>query len=145
MFLFFIHCRSVVLCVIIVIMRLQLELEYVINCSTKVLFSRLSTAEGLSEWFADDVKVDHDIFTFIWNGWNAAARIAGIKENKCVRFEWTDHTPESPHFFEFNLEVLELTGDLALIITDCAEHEDHDDAVQLWDAHISNLRRLLGS
>jgi len=126
-------------------MRLQLKLEYVINCSAKVLFSSLSTAEVPSEWFADDVKVDHDLYTFFWNDWHAAARIMGIKENKCVKFEWEDHTPELPHYFEFHLEVLELTGDLALIITDCAEHEDREDAIQLWDAHISDLRRLLGS
>ena len=126
-------------------MRLRLELEYILNCSAKVLFPRLSTAEGLSEWFADDVKVDRDVFTFFWNDWHAAARIMGIKENKSGRVEWEDHTPEQPHCFEFYLDVMELTGDLALFITDCAEPENREDAIQLWDAHITDLRRLLGS
>ena len=45
-------------------MRLKYELEYTLNCSPKVLFSRLSTPEGLCEWFADDVNVEGDIFTF---------------------------------------------------------------------------------
>ena len=51
-----------------------------------------------------------------------------------------DHTPEQPHCFEFYLDVMELTGDLALFITDCAEHENREDAIQLWDAHITDLR-----
>ena len=124
-------------------MRLELKLEYNLNCSPKILFSRLSTPEGLSEWFADDVKIDKDKFTFIWHDWKAYARLASIKENKYVKFEWADHTPEQPHFFEFSIEIMELTGDLALIITDIAEHDNRDDAVQLWDSHIVDLRRLL--
>ena len=36
-------------------MRRKIELEYIFSSSVKVLFSRLSTPAGLSEWFADDV------------------------------------------------------------------------------------------
>ncbi len=45
-------------------MRMKYDLEYTLNCSPKVLFSRLSTAAGLSEWFADDVTVEGNLFTF---------------------------------------------------------------------------------
>ena len=44
----------------------KIELEYLINCSPKVLFNRLSTASGLAEWFADDVSVNGKKFTFFW-------------------------------------------------------------------------------
>lgn len=125
-------------------MRLKTELEYTLNCSPKMLFHRLSTAEGLSEWFADNVKIENGYFTFTWHDWNTQAKLAALKDGKYVRFEWLDHTEENPHYFEFVLDIIELTGDLALIITDCAEHDSHDDAVQLWNSHITDLRRLLG-
>ena len=44
--------------------KTKLQLEYLINCSPKVLFNRLSTAAGLTEWFADDVRVKGNLFYF---------------------------------------------------------------------------------
>ena len=49
-------------------MRRKIELEYIFSSSVKVLFSRLSTPAGLSEWFADDVFQKGNQFIFIWNG-----------------------------------------------------------------------------
>ncbi|MCU0822964.1 MAG: START-like domain-containing protein, partial [Spirochaetes bacterium] len=65
-------------------MRSKFDLEYTLNCSPKVLFSRLSTPEGLGEWFAEKVNVDGDLFTFFWNNTESKARLAAIKDNKLV-------------------------------------------------------------
>jgi uncharacterized protein YndB with AHSA1/START domain len=70
---------------------MKYELEYTLNCSPKVLFSRLSTPEGLSEWFADDVTVEGDMFTFHWAKTELRARATSRKQ--IVRFEWNDKTP----------------------------------------------------
>ena len=125
-------------------MRLKFELEYTMNCSAKVLFSRLSTPEGLSEWFADNVNVEGDHFTFVWNNSESKARLSALKENKLVRFEWIDVEDEEENYFEFRLATDELTSDLALIITDFAEDDEKEDAIYLWDSQISDLKRLLG-
>ena len=125
-------------------MRLKYELEYTLNCSPKVLFSRLSTPEGLCEWFADNVNVDGDIFTFFWNKAESKARLIAIKENKLVRFEWLDSDEPSTDYFEFRINIEELSGSLALIITDFAEPEEKDDAIFLWDSQITDLKRTLG-
>ena len=125
-------------------MRLQYELEYTLNCSPKVLFSRLCTPEGLCEWFADDVVVEGDIFTFFWNKSEIKARLAAMKENKFVRFEWLDAEDEESGYFEFRINIEELSGSLALIITDFAEPEEKEDAVSLWDTQITDLKRILG-
>ena len=125
-------------------MRLKFELEYTINCSPKVLFSRLSTPEGLCEWFADDVNVDGDLFTFIWDKTESVARLVALKDNRFARFEWLDRDDEESNYFEFRINVQELTGDLALIITDFAEAEEKEDAIYLWDTQIADLKRLLG-
>ncbi len=126
-------------------MRLKYELEYTLNCSPKVLFSRLSTPEGLSEWFADDVTVDGDLFTFHWSKTESKARLATVKENKLVRFEWLDNdVDKESNFFEFRIIVHDLTGDLALIISDFAEPDEKEDAIYLWDTQINDLKRILG-
>jgi uncharacterized protein YndB with AHSA1/START domain len=125
-------------------MRVKFELEYTLNSSPKLLFSRLSTPEGLCEWFADDVTVDGDLFTFVWHKSISKARISALKENKLVRFEWLDREEQRSNYFEFRINIEELTGDVALIITDFAEPEEKEDAIYLWDAQITDLKRLLG-
>jgi uncharacterized protein YndB with AHSA1/START domain len=125
-------------------MRLKYELEYTLNCSPKVLFSRLSTPEGLCEWFADDATVDGDVFTFTWNKSESRARLIALKDNKFVRFEWLDAPDEESNYFEFRINIEELSGSLALIITDFTEPEEKDDAIFLWNTQIDDLKRALG-
>ena len=125
-------------------MRSKFELEYNLNCSPKVLFSRLSTPEGLGEWFADQVNVDGDLFTFFWNSSESKAKLSAMKENKMVRFEWLGMENEESNFFEFRINFEELTNELALIITDFAQAEEKEDAIYLWDSQINDLKRALG-
>jgi hypothetical protein len=125
-------------------MRSIFELEYNLNCSPKVLFSRLSTPEGLGEWFADQVNVDGDIFIFYWNSSESKARLSALKENKMVRFEWIGMENEESNYFEFRINLEELTNELALIITDFAEAEEKEDSIYLWDSQINDLKRALG-
>jgi len=125
-------------------MKEKYELEYTLNCSPKVLFSRLSTPEGLCEWFAENVNVDGDIFTFVWNKSELKARLIALKENKFVRFEWLDNDNEDSNYFEFSILIEEISGSLALIITDFAETGEKEDAVSLWDSQITDLKRILG-
>jgi len=125
-------------------MRLKFELEYTLNCSPKVLFSRLSTPEGLGEWFAEKVNVEGDLFSFFWNSTETKARLSAMKENKLVRFEWPEMENDEENYFEFRINMDELTGDLALIITDFAEADEKEDAIYLWDNQIQDLKRMLG-
>jgi hypothetical protein len=125
-------------------MKTKYELEYNLNCSPKVLFSRLSTADGLSEWFADQVNVKGDLFSFIWNRNETQARLAAMKENKLVRFEWVGNGGKETNYFEFRINKEEVTGDLALIITDFAEADEKEDSIYLWDSQIQDLKRALG-
>ena len=125
-------------------MRSKFELEYSLNCSPKVLFSRLSTPEGLGEWFAEKVNVEGDLFSFYWNNIASKARLSALKDNKLVRFEWMGTKNDESNYFEFKINIEELTGDLALIISDFAEPEEKEDAIYLWDSQITDLKRMLG-
>jgi len=122
----------------------KIELEFPINASPKVLFYRLSTPGGLSEWFADDVNLKGKIFTFFWEGNEQKAELMGVKEGKSARFHWIDDDdPES--YFEFSITQDDLTGDVSLVITDCIDEDEADDTAELWEKQVRVLKRNLGS
>ncbi|MFO7880099.1 MAG: START-like domain-containing protein [Bacteroidales bacterium] len=124
--------------------KIKYEIEYTLNTTPKVLYPRLATASGLSEWFADDVRLNKNIYTFIWDGSEQSAEMIGKKNNEYVQFHWTDDEDEDT-FFEFRLHQDELTSDLALIITDFADDEEEkEDNTELWDTQIQELKRILG-
>ena len=125
-------------------MKSRYEIEYTLNSPLRVLFDRLSTPEGLSEWFADNVTVDGDVYTFRWDKVEARARLVYARENKAVRFDWLDFVDTESNFFEFRIIIHELTNDTALIITDHAEEDEIEDAKDLWDTQISYLKKVLG-
>jgi uncharacterized protein YndB with AHSA1/START domain len=61
-------------------MKNKFELEYSLNSSPKILYARLVTPAGLSEWFADDININGDIYTFIWNGTEQSAKLLTKKK-----------------------------------------------------------------
>lgn len=120
----------------------KIQLEYVINCSPKVLYNRLSTASGLAEWFADDVRVQGKRYTFIWEGSEQTAEMTLRKENRLVRFNWVD---DDNLYFEFKISQDELTGDVSLIIVDFSEEDELEETRELWNTQIADLKHILGS
>lgn len=120
----------------------RFELEYTLNTSPKVLYNRLSTPGGLAEWFADDVHLKGKILTFFWEGSQQKAEILQKKDLKYVRFRWIGD--EDDEYFEFRIRQDELTGDVALIITDFAEEDEKDDSIDLWNTQISELKHAIG-
>ena len=125
-------------------MRRKIELEYIFSSSVKVLFSRLSTPAGLSEWFADDVFQKGDQFVFVWNGSEHSAKLLESKVNSYVRFRWND-AEDDEEYFEFNIHVEPLTGDVALIITDFADEDEVADSTELLNKQMDMLHRNLGA
>jgi hypothetical protein len=121
------------------------QLEYPLHSSIKILYERLSTISGLSEWFADDVNVSRvGIYTFTWEGSSQEAELISKKKGEHIRFRWLDS--EDDEYFEFRIQIDELTSDVSLIVSDFAEdEEDKEDATNLWDAQIDNLKHLIGS
>jgi hypothetical protein len=124
-------------------MKKKIVLEYTLNSSPKVLYPRLSTPGGLSEWFADDVNLKGDTLFFIWEGVEQRAIVIQKKENKFIRFKWIDEPEES--FFEFKINIDDITGDVALVITDMISEDDEDGAISLWDSQVAELKHILGS
>jgi uncharacterized protein YndB with AHSA1/START domain len=120
------------------------ELEYIVKTSPSILFSRLSTPSGLSEWFADDVNLKGKVYTFVWEGSEQQAEQVLRKENKMVRYHWLDDEDDKA-YFEFRINVDDLTGETALVIIDFAEPDEKEDAIELWNNQIDELKHGLGS
>lgn len=123
----------------------RLELEYLINTTPKILFNRLSTPSGLSEWFADNVIVEEDVFIFQWEGSEQSAKQTITKENSSVRYTWLEDDDTEGEWFELCINIEELTGDVALIITDNIEKDEIKDITELWNQQIETLKQGIGS
>tara|TARA_Y100000739_G_scaffold175449_1_gene153194 strand:+ start:386 stop:757 length:372 start_codon:yes stop_codon:yes gene_type:complete len=122
---------------------MNFEIEYVIKSSISVLYERISTISGLSEWFADDVRVDIEgNYIFDWNGSVEKAKLVSKKQNEYIKFQWL----EEETIFEMLILVNPITHDVALIVKDIADDEDEKNyKIQNWDLQIQRLKKLLGT
>jgi uncharacterized protein YndB with AHSA1/START domain len=121
----------------------KIELEFSVNSSPGVLFFRLSDPSGLREWFADDVKLSNNIFTFIWGDSSMQAQITDQKEEEFIKFKWLDEDNKNS-YMEFRIHIQELTEETALIITDFTEPDEKQSTIEVWEKQVSELRKVLG-
>jgi uncharacterized protein YndB with AHSA1/START domain len=123
----------------------EIRLEFFLKTSPTVLFSRISTPSGLSEWFADNVKVEGKIYTFIWGKTEQQAEILTMIPNVSISFRWLEM--ESGYDFGFNIIQDELTGDVALIVTDNIDEDEAEpeDVCNLWCSQVAKLKHMIGS
>ena len=122
---------------------IKYELEFQIRSSVNILFNCLSTPSGLSEWFADDVDCNRDIYTFIWGDSEQQAKLITTSNNYFIKFRWLDFPEDT--FFEFRIEVDEVTNDVVLKVFDFAEEDEVDEGKDLWTSQINTLMKQLGS
>ncbi len=122
----------------------KFHIEYIFDkVSRRSLWNQLTTALGLSAWFADEVIVDKDLYTFKWNKETQEAQVIDMKPETSVRYRWADEEDEHA-YFEFIIHTIELTGSTALEITDFAEPGEKKDSIALWDSQVDDLKRTLG-
>ena len=120
-------------------------LEFPIQSSINILYLRLSTPSGLAEWFADDVLIKDNVFTFIWDDSQQNASLLKKKNNSFIRFKWEDNDTKDD-YFEFFIQIDEMTSDVSLLVTDFAEDEqDQKEQTDLWSKQIQSLKQAIGS
>src|SRR5674476_1650511 len=124
--------------------KVKFNIEYQLkSASLNVLWNSIGTPLGLAEWFSDGVAVDDNEFTFSWDINMQTAYLIESKPNTSIRFQW-EEDKNSNYFFELEIAVQEITGDLTLVITDFAEPNEKEDLVLLWNKQIEELRRKTG-
>ncbi|WP_214072727.1 START-like domain-containing protein [Mucilaginibacter sp. dw_454] len=121
----------------------KFTIEYEIKSSPRILYTFLNEPNGLSQWFADDVNVRDQIYTFTWDGEQQVAKLVNAKENKLVRFKWVDDEPQC--YFEMEILQDELTNDVALGITDFATEDAIGERRLIWDNQIRYLISVIGA
>jgi uncharacterized protein YndB with AHSA1/START domain len=122
--------------------KMKFEMEFMLRSSNKILFNSLSTADGLAEWFADEVSAKDDIFIFRWDGNEQRAKVISKKNNEHIKFQWED---EENTFFEFLIKTDPLTQEVALLITDFADEDEVEESKFLWNNQVNTLKQRLGA
>ena len=123
--------------------KVRIDLEYIIKTSPTILFNCLSTPSGLSEWFADDVNIKNDRYTFFWDGSEETAILKNVRKSESIKFQWEDDEDED-YFFEMTIRIDDLTKDVALLVTDFAEEGEEDEIQLMWDNNVDNLKKAIG-
>jgi uncharacterized protein YndB with AHSA1/START domain len=128
--------------------------DYQLNASKKIVFHYLSTASGLEEWFADEVRIDEDKnYIFNFDGEDHYARLVTLRFNSNVKFDFyspklsdSSESSESSEtsFIEFRLEENELTKSLFLKVIDFSNQYEQDELSAIWDSMIAKLKEIIG-
>ncbi len=125
--------------------KIKFELEFPIHSSPAFLYQYLSTPDGLSEWFADNVNSRSDIFTFIWDDSEEQAKRIGYKTNEKIRYKWLNDDDETGTYFEFRIQVDALTNDVSLMVTDFADEDDVEESKMFWENQVAELKHTIGA
>lgn len=124
--------------------KVKFDIEFPIHSSPAFLYQYLSTPDGLSEWFADNVNSRSEIFTFIWNDTEEQAKRISYKTNEKIRYKWLEDEDDSS-YFEFKILVDALTKDVSLIVTDFADEDEVEESKMFWENQISELKHTIGA
>jgi len=126
----------------------QFIADYQLNASKKIVYSYLSTASGLQEWFADEVRINEDKdFILNFDQEDHYAKLTVLKANLHIRLDFFD--PKQTHeqvesYIEFKLDETELTQSLFLKVIDHSNFYDLEELEVIWDGLISNLKEIIG-
>jgi len=122
--------------------------DFEIHSSAKILYPYIDSASGLSEWFADDVRISPEkVLTFVWENEEHKAIMSSHRTNHFAKFEYL---PESkvdegdPSYFELRLEVNELTQTTFITVNDYSDFDDLEELQDLWEGLIQNLKKVVG-
>ncbi|GHT34701.1 hypothetical protein FACS189414_0880 [Bacteroidia bacterium] len=123
-------------------MKEKYHIEYVLDTvSRRSLWNHITTPPGLSSWFANEVIINSNRYVFKWDKEEQEAELMQMKPETSVRYRWAE---DEEAYFEFMIHTIELTGSIALEITDFAEPDEKQESIELWDTQVDVLKRTLG-
>lgn len=120
----------------------QVKLEFEVRASSGLIYQMVSTPSGLSSWFCSDVDIYNNVYTFRWDGEEQKAELVKKVPNKSIKFHWLG--APSDEYLEFEMVKDEITGDMALIITDFVEPHEEKEFTQLWETQVNDMKHALG-
>ena len=124
--------------------KVKFEIEFPIHASPSMLYQLFSTPSGLEEWFADKANSRGKIITFFWDDSEEQALIVSKKNGERARYKWMESEGDES-YFEFRIQVDEITKDVSLMITDFAEEDEIEEAKMLRENQIDDLKHGIGA
>ncbi|MDL1914110.1 MAG: SRPBCC domain-containing protein [Bergeyella sp.] len=125
--------------------KIKVKYEFPMHCLSEILYGYLASAEGLSEWFADEVEERGDDFYFTWGGVTTEkATLIKYKPESFVRYKW-EEDKDKKTYFEMSIAVDEITEDLSLNITDFCEPGEEEENRIYWENLVEVLTIKLGA
>lgn len=126
--------------------KIKFEQEYLLKTSINVLNTMVMTPSGLSEWFADDVNIKGDIYTFFWNGSEERARLISKKTNEYIKFKWEEDEEEGlDTYVEIRFHLDPMTKTVVLHLTSFAYEDELEESQLYWSNTIDDLKRVIGA
>jgi len=122
--------------------RVKYSCEFTTRAKPELLYTYISTASGLQAWFADEVNVNGKTYAFIWDGAEEKAELVSKKIHKMTRFKWLDR--DEDEFVQFDIVKDELTNDVSLMVTDFEEEDEVEDAKDVWEVSMDQLKATIG-
>ena len=123
--------------------KVRIDLEFPIHASPNFLFQYLSTPDSMGEWFADNVNSRGKTYTFMWDDSEEVAERIAYKSDVFVRFKWLEDDDDDS-YFEFRIEVDDLTKDVSLLVVDFAEEDEVEESKMFWENQIAELKHVIG-
>lgn len=122
--------------------RVSFTLEFLFRASPAIIYKFLTTPSALIRWFCDEVDIDRDVYTFVWDGAEEMATLIDDIEEERVRFQWED--AEEGEYLEFRMSRSPVTGETILEITDFCDDDEVDDQKQLWETQVKQMKIATG-
>ncbi|NLZ95725.1 MAG: hypothetical protein GX921_07880 [Bacteroidales bacterium] len=121
------------------------SIEFVMgNASQQSLWRMLTDSTMMEEWFAVKVRViDSKFYTFTWEENVQKVEQTIKKPISQVRYSWLAEEREGT-YFEFKINTLELSSEIALEVIAFSAPDEKDDAIFLWETQVELLKRKLG-
>ncbi|GAA4842100.1 START-like domain-containing protein [Algivirga pacifica] len=124
--------------------------EFEVNASVKMLYPYFSTAKGLSEWIADEVRStdQKDHFVFVWNGEERPARMVIKRKENHLKYAFAptrEGEDEEPSYVEFLMDFNEMTQTTFVKVIDYSDMDDEEELNDLWGQFFEELRTLVGA
>lgn len=118
--------------------------EYFLKtASPHSIWNQISTARGLSEWFAPRVDITKNTIHIFWDeqGDDREATIHKREADKLFEWRWNDD-PES--FIRMEIVTTELSTSASLLVTDYDRGLELESLEQIWELHEERLYSSLG-
>jgi uncharacterized protein YndB with AHSA1/START domain len=124
--------------------RVKFTSEFIFRASPTILYQFLTTPACLIRWFCDEIDIQGETFTFMWNDTEEVAELVMDHEDELVQFKWED-APSDDEYLEFKIYKSPVTGETILEVTDFCDDDEVEDQKQYWVSQLEKLRKESGS